>query len=92
MGVKSRLLRWFRRFLLKRLYAECKWQKLSNELDLDDFYKMGLWTGISNALDENSPHAKQTLREVINWFLYGMRYVRAYAYSKKGDRSGQANQ
>lgn len=86
MEVRTRFLRWLRKFLLRQLQAE--WKRLARwyKLDEQEFYNQGRWTGILNALDENSPHVKKTFREVVTWYLYGMRYVRAYAKAKKFER------
>lgn len=83
MGVKDKVFRWWRKFLLKRL--QVYWRSLSklHKLDEQKFYDLGRWTGILNALDENSPHVKKTYREVMNWYLYGMRYVRSYVQGAK---------
>lgn len=41
----------------------------------EEVYRHGVWTGILNALDVNSPHAVLTLREAAFWHREGVQYL-----------------
>ena len=86
MEIRTRFLRWFRKFLLRQIHAECRRLAKFYKLDETEMYKDIRILGILAALDDLGLREKKTLREIINWYLYGMDYVRAYAKAKKSER------
>lgn len=89
MGIGDRFFRWFRKFLLNQIHAECRRLAKWYGLDELEMYKEVRIKGILAALDESSLREKKTLREIVNWYLYGMDYVRAYAKVKRNNKSSE---
>lgn len=38
-------------------------------------YDQGIWTGILNTLDANSPHCVQSVEEIGDWYLKGLEHL-----------------
>lgn len=89
MEIRDKFLNWFRKLLLNQIHNECRWQAKINDMDELEFFTEVRVAGVLAALDNLDPRAKKTVREIVNWYLYGMVYVRAYARARKGDRSGK---
>lgn len=84
--IRTRVLRWLRKYLLHQIRDYWKWMARFYKLDEQEFYNEGRWTGILNVLGEDGPLVKKTFREVLYWYLYGMDYVRAYVRGRVNQR------
>lgn len=52
-------------------------------------YEPGAWTGILNALDENSPHCVQSVEEIGDWYLRGLEYLFELESKPRSQQSGK---